>query len=182
MKDYSTLDELTQTTKELHRKIFDKGYEQGYKVGYDDKFKSDREAVKERIDEAYNDGAYDTMKIVRMVCRLNDYEKNKLFGTWLLSEIFKTHSDLELKEKLIEWEQAQKEEICFGDEIYLEEGELYFLVTRIRESGYIEGICSNGACYHDILIEKARKTGRSFTSDLSNLLSMIGEGQDAISG
>ena len=51
--------------------------------------------------------------------------------------------------------------IHLHDEVYSEDAELKFIITRIKEDGTYEGICTDGACYNG-LPDDIEKTGRSF--------------------
>ena len=58
-----------------------------------------------------------------------------------------------------DWEY--KKAVKVGDEVHSDQDDLTFIVTRTKDDGTLEGVCSDGACYNG-LPDDIKKTGRSF--------------------
>ena len=79
--------------------------------------------------------------------------------------------------KLLKAQDDKNGVIRIGDEVKLidewdDEDALTWVVTRITEDR-IEGICPDGAAYDNLVKGELKATGRSFRTELSNLLGMM---------
>lgn len=162
--------DFNEGLKDGLRAFYLDGVEAGYEAGYEEGEKCQDEVM-------FDKGMNVAWEIARKIIEYNESECEQVFGTVLWSHIICCLSASEAKEKIEAWEKKQQEAdvIRVGDEVVDDDAELTFIVTRLRELPEFEGICSDGACYPEYPLDRVRKTGRSFTSDLSNLLSMIGK-------
>ena len=96
-------------------------------------------------------------KVIEILREREEKEKKcntcKYYGTFSL-ECARCNDDSS------EWMPKQADEIKVGDEVYSENLDLKFVVTRIIEGRY-EGMCSDGACYCP-LPDDIKKTDRHF--------------------
>ena len=153
MKDYKNPIYATMKMARANlSRIADNIYQQGYEAG---KAATPFTDTKEAEDKAYNRGlneAWDAARKLREI-PMDDY-----------SELFESKSPYfdfsaqEVLAKIKDYEDEQDAEIKVGDEVYSEEDDLRFVVTRITNGRY-EGICTDGACYCPLPLH-IKKTGR----------------------
>lgn len=160
------------------RKGFNEGYEKG--LAFNTEF-SNKEAYERGLDEAW--------ELLMRVVDMPSKTKQDVFGhleiekgDWLLTvESFK-----EIKEKIEAFEQRQKQDATNIDVVSIKVGdEVRFvradgsstvgIVTQVRKSDLYCSVLWRDGNTSDCNMSLLEKTGRSFTSDLSNLLSMAGE-------
>lgn len=67
-----------------------------------------------------------------------------------IEDLLRSYNDWELKKAVKLW-----------DEVHSNQSDLTFIVTRIKDDGTLEGVCSDGACYNG-LPDDIKKTGRSY--------------------
>lgn len=67
-----------------------------------------------------------------------------------IEDLLDSYNDWELQKAVKVW-----------DEVHSDHYDLTFIVTRIKDDGTLEGICSDGACYNG-LPDDIKRTGRSF--------------------
>lgn len=139
------------------RKAYDKGYKDGKA---DTPFTDTEEAEK----KAYNRGLNEAWKAARkLVHRINggytEAEKKIIFDNLTSDSILLNYTAAEAIAKIKAYEDKKQDaEIKVGDEVYSEEDDLRFVVTRIMDGRY-EGICTDGACYCPLPLN-IKKTGR----------------------
>lgn len=179
MKDYSVLLTCGEANMVIIHDAFDKGYQQGYADATID-------LANEKNDRAYQQGLDDAWKAARKVtsCEgLSFQELKQIFDTASFSSIFENTTASEAVAKIKEYEEKQKQdtEIKVGDEVYSEDLDWTFIVTKIITTKYMdntvkryEGICTDGACY-DNLPKNIVKTGRHFDEIAKVLAEMRGE-------
>ena len=161
MKDYKNPIYATMKMARANlSRIADNIYQQGYEAG---KAATPFTDTKEAEDKAYNRGLNDAWELVKKI--INDennggYPYNYLLGYRYLFEVVDNYTASEALTKIKEYEDKQKQdaEIKVGDEVYSEEDDLRFVVTRITNGRY-EGICTDGACYCPLPLH-IKKTGR----------------------
>lgn len=177
MKEYKN---TTKTKMNLFSRIADSIYQQGYEDGQAATPFTDTEEVEEK---AYNRGLAEAWEVAGKITNTvidGGYsldELQKIFGESSLRHIFKHNTATEAIAKIKEYEDKQKQdaEIKVGDEVYSEEDELTFIVTRIKGTEY-EGICTDGACYNG-LPDDIVKTGRHFDAIAEVLAELRGAEQ-----
>lgn len=181
MKDYKRIEHMRNLNESLiwerMKRCFDFGYEDGKA---DTPFTDTEEAEK----KAYDKGLSDAWDAATKLCRSVKYGGLEEY----CSEIFEKtpfemfdvfdYSATEAIDKIKAYEDKQKQdaEIKVGDEVYSEEDDLTFIVTRIRGTEY-EGICTDGACYNG-LPDDIVKTGRTFPQIAEVLAEMRGAEND----
>lgn len=173
MKDYSLRDEKSKLIQalatSLHEHItelFDNGYDQGYADATID-------LAHEENDRAYQNGLEDAWEAARKLVDMSDKDIEKCFDVVALNTngfkgILHHISAFGVIEKIKEYEEQQNT-IQVGDEVYSEEDDLRFVVTRIYEGRY-EGVCTDGAAYCP-LPNDIKKTGRH----TETILKVLGE-------
>ena len=168
MKDYSVLLTCEEANMVIIHDAFDKGYQQGYedekKVSCD---------CKDNMENEYNRGLNDAWEAARKIILdgcLPLQELMQIFNTAYSERILKENTASEVIAKIKEYEEQQKQDtIQVGDEVYSEEDDLRFVVTRIYEGRY-EGVCTDGAAYCP-LPNDIKKTGRH----TETILKVLGE-------
>ena len=138
-----------------------------YELGYEDgKAATHFTDTKEAERKAYNRGLNDAWEVIKKITKddsVGGYSiemMQELFGRTCVYDITHNYTPEEAIAKIREYEDKQKQdaEIKVGDEVYSEEDDLRFVVTRITNGRY-EGICTDGACYCPLPLH-IKKTGR----------------------
>lgn len=151
-------------------RTYQQGYEDGKKASCD---------CKDNMESEYNRGLNDAWEAAKKIhdCQI-PYE---VFGLDKTGNGFTYASPLNWGEnmsapeaiaKIKEYEEQQKQ-FAVGDEVYSEDLDLRFIVTRIYEGRY-EGICTDGAAYCP-LPDDIKKTGKHTETILKVLAEMRGE-------
>ena len=164
MKDYKNPIYATMKMARANlSRIADNIYQQGYEAG---KAATPFTDTEEAENKAYERGLNEAWEVARKLVhpRLGGYteeQKQRIFGTYVSSDsILHNFTAPEVIAKIKAYEDKQKQDAEFkvGDEVYSEEDDLRFVVTRIMDGRY-EGICTDGACYCPLPLD-IKKTGR----------------------
>lgn len=173
MNDYKkilseTIESVTDNIKTQFHKACMYGYEEGKKFSCD---------CKDNMESEYNRGLNEAWEAASKIILNNGLslkELKQIFGTASFDKVMKENTASEAISKIKEYEeQKQDTEIKVGDEVYSEEDDLRFVVTRIYE-GIYEGVCTDGAAYCP-LPNDIKKTGRHTETILKVLAEMRGE-------
>lgn len=164
MKDYKNPIYATMKMARANlSRIADNIYQQGYEAG---KAATPFTDMEEAENKAYNRGLNDAWEVIKKITKddsVGGYSiemMQELFGRTCVYDITHNYTPEEAIAKIRAYEDKQKQdaEINVGDEVYSEEDDLRFVVTRITNGRY-EGICTDGACYCPLPLH-IKKTGR----------------------
>lgn len=178
MKDYEEkVLNIMDSAKDNIRTQLDKAYKSGYEDAKSELGKNVIDLAHKEIDRAYQQGLEDAWEAAK---KIHDGQiPYEVFGLDKTGSGFTYASPLNWGEtitaqeaisKIKDYEKQQKQDaIQVGDEVYSEEDDLRFVVTRIYEGVY-EGVCTDGAAYCP-LPNDIKKTGRH----TETILKVLGE-------
>lgn len=159
MIDYDVINDMVKNSKKIIEDTFESGYKHGIAEG-----NINDGTFAEEVNKAYQNGLNDAWECVGKMERLlfdNVFSFSDAFGNTDFYTVVTKMSASEAMQKIKEYEKKKADEIKVGDELVDEDGELTYVVTRIYQ-GVIEGICPDGAVYHDIPRDSVKKTGNRY--------------------
>ena len=166
MKDYEEkVLNIMDSAKDNIRTQLDKAYKSGYEDAKSELGKNVIDLAQKENNRAYQQGLEDAWEAVKKMTEIPITTRAFVFDLSpdTDSSFFSLLKMLSVQEaiakiKAYEKQQKQDAEIKVGDEVYSEEDDLRFIVTRIYD-GIYEGICTDGAAYCP-LPDDVKKTGR----------------------
>lgn len=188
MKDYEEkVINIMDSAKDNIRIQFDKAYKSGYEDAKSELGQNAIDLAHKKSDKAYQQGLEDAWEVARKIVKIPITKREFVFDLSPETDLsffnlLKVLSIQEVISKIKEYEEQQKKDtIQVGDEVYSEDLDWTFIVTKIITSKYMdntvkryEGICTDGACY-DNLPKDIVKTGRHFDQIVKVLAEMRGE-------